>query len=365
MCPISAFASTAYFQVGFNQPQLQGNDFYIEVLLYNSSTSDYRVKVFYCVSSLVYTATDSVFNTGHLNIRLDLNSNGIEAFTVDSGSEIFQLSVAEFLDDNSVSYYTFTTSGEGNSKIFGLVHTDYGSGYNAVSYRVYGDVAQVNKNYTDSNNDFTIVYSQTNSVNQSILQLINAISVVAQINQSIDNKLDSVISSLNDVKGELHSIYYQLIGLFSICEDIYNKIDNYEKYIDDIEDYLGSIDNNMFNIYTQLMYIYMDTQEMISILNRCDNKLQQIIDLLNTGADEPTLAKPNDSVDSAFGDVNNMFDDVGNIGNQLDSNREQNQANMANAKSFISGFFGVVPTPIIIALAFVAICILIVKVIGR
>lgn len=365
-CPI-AFASTQYFQVNFNQPQLSGDDFYVEILLYNSSTGDYRVKVLYVVSSLVYTATDSVFNTNHLNVKLELNSDSLYAFSLDNGSETFYVCVAEFTDDNRVRYYDYPVNQEGNSQIFGNQHTDYGSGYKAVSYRVYGDVSEVVSNYSsgNSNTDFTIIYSQANSVNQSILQLINAVSVVAQIDQNIANKLDTVINGLNDVNGNVEQIYQELLDLFAICEDIYDKIGDYEKYINDVEDYLGQIDYNINEIFQCVQWIYSDTQDMVKLLRECSDKLQEIIDLLNTGQNEPTLKTPNDSVDSAFDEVGNMFDDVGDIGDQLEANKQQNQANLANAKSVISGFMDILPTEIIVALAFVAICLLVVKVIGR
>ena len=47
MCPLSAFAVTLNYTVSYNMPQLKGNDFFVELLLFNPTTRDYHVKVIY------------------------------------------------------------------------------------------------------------------------------------------------------------------------------------------------------------------------------------------------------------------------------------------------------------------------------
>lgn len=160
-CPI-AFASTQYFQVDYARPQLSGNDFYIEVLMYNSSLNRYRVKVIYSVSSLLMTFTDNSYNSENLRVSVDLYSERIDFQAIELYGQQYAMTLTEIYDDGSFHYYNRQITGTGSSVDVGdLSNSDYGGGYSAVAYRLYGDVfSVVDHTSSSANTNFAIVYGE-------------------------------------------------------------------------------------------------------------------------------------------------------------------------------------------------------------
>lgn len=366
-CPI-AFASTQYFQVDFSRPQLSGNDFYIEVLMYNPSLNRYRVKVLYFVSSLLMTFTDNAYNNENLRISVELYPERIDLQAIELYGQQFAMTQTEIYDDGSFRYYNKQITGTGASVDAGdIANTDYGGGYSAVAYRLYGDVfSVVDHTSSSANTNFAIVYGETNSVNQSIAQVINAIAVLAQNDEAIKTKLQTIIESLNIVEQNSSEMLETLVDLFELSETVVEKLGNIESQMEHVVNILANLYSMLNQIEMWIQSIYYDVAINISpYISSIDQKLQTIIDILNSGQNQPTLKNPNESLDSAFGDVSDWFGGLDNFGNQLEANKAENQDNLNNAKLFLSGVFGVFPPQIIIALVFVALMILVAKVIGR
>lgn len=366
MCPIS-YASTMYFRMPFAKPQLTGNDFYVETLLYNSSTGDYKVKTTYVVSNLEMTYTDSALNVDNLCVKVILNSGGIEFYSVDLGSQYFNVVIVEMLETGKVNYYNADATTQGSAKIYGLGHGDYGSGYVAVENKVYGNVSEVVDNVNPNNQvyEYAVIYEEVNSINQSIAQVISALAVIAQVDTDIKNKLDTVLSHLTNIENDSAEMLVQLQNISDIANDVLDKLSDYEQYIDDIEGVLDVMSATLTQIEMYMLDVLQVEGEQLQQLQQINQKLQTIINILNAGKDQPTLVNPNDSIDSAFGDVSGWFGEIDGFGDQLEHNRQDNQENLAQAGNIINGFFSVVPPQILVALAFCAIMIVVAKVIGR
>lgn len=157
-----------------------------------------------------------------------------------------------------------------------------------------------------------------------------------------------------------------LVDLFELSETVVQKLGNIETKMESVVNILANLYSMLNQIEMWIQSIYYDVAINISpYISSIDQKLQTIIDILNSGQNQPTLKNPNESLDSAFGDVSDWFGGLDNFGNQLEANKAENQDNLNNAKLFLSGVFGVFPPQIIIALVFVALMILVAKVIGR
>lgn len=362
-CPISFASSPIYLQMPYSKPQLVGNDIYIEVLMKNASTGEYRGKSIYVCASQTYEFTDSGFNHEGLNIGLVMNSDAIDFNAVDVGAQWFNVVFTEITDDGKFVYYNYKVESEGNNLITRLLHTDYGSGFSAVAYRVYGNPASIIDNTNTSNYNFTFIYGEQNSTNQSIAQVINALSVLAQNDNAIKQKLDTMIESLNGFSGS----FDEYVTFYKQQMEVFNEylVDSLQTFRDLLE-VTTSMSDTVFWIWEQLITCMMYLDDISVTLNSSVVPLlEEIRDLLKAGSDAPTLKDPNQAIDGAFNDVSGFFGDISGFGDELEANKGANQENLANAGMIINGFFNICPPQIIVALIFCAIMIVIAKVIGR
>lgn len=347
----------------YSKPQLVGNDIYIEVLMKNASTGEYRGKSIYVCASQTFEFTDSGYNHEGLNIGLVMNADTIEFNAVDVGAQWFNVVFTEITDDGKFLYYNYKAEAEGNYLITRLLHTDYGSGFSAVAYRVYGNPTSVVDNTSTSNYNFTFIYGEQNSTNQAIAQVINALSVLAQNDNAIKTKLDSMITNLNAFSGSFN----EYVTFYKQQMEVFNEYlaDSLQTFRDLLET-SNSINDTVFWIWEQLITCMMYLDDISVTLNSSVVPLlQEIRDLLKAGSDAPTLKDPNQAIDGAFNDVSGFFGDINGFGDELEANKGANQENLANAKMIINGFFNICPPQIIIALICCAILLVIAKVIGR
>lgn len=90
-----------------------------------------------------------------------------------------------------------------------------------------------------------------------------------------------------------------------------------------------------------------------------------VTEIISAGEDLPTLDTANDWMNEALTKVNGWLDSLDDFNDQMDDNLAENEGNLANASSFINGFFDIVPAGIVAALALVLVMIVVVKVVGR
>lgn len=329
----------------------------------NSSTGEYRVKSIYVCASQTYEYTDSGYNHEGLNIGLVMNADTIDFNAIDVGAQWFNVVFTEITDDGKFRYYNHVAESQGNYLITRLLHTDYGSGFSAVAYRVYGNPASVVDNTSTSNYNFTCIYGEQNSTNQSIAYVINALSILAQNDESIKTKLDTMITNLNAFSGSFNeyvAFYKQQMEVFD--EYLADSLQTFR----DLLEITTTISDTVFWIWEQLLtcMMYLDSIS-VTLYSSVVPLLQEIRDLLKAGSDAPTLKDPNQAINGAFNDVSGFFGDINGFGDELEANKGANQENLANAGMIINGFFNICPPQIIVALIFCAIMIVIAKVIGR
>lgn len=87
--------------------------------------------------------------------------------------------------------------------------------------------------------------------------------------------------------------------------------------------------------------------------------------LLNAGSDMPTLDTNNDWMNDSLTKVNQWVSQLEAFEEQMNDAQEENSSNMAQAKTFLNGFFEVVPGGVIAALTLFLVMIVVVKVVGR
>ncbi len=100
------------------------------------------------------------------------------------------------------------------------------------------------------------------------------------------------------------------------------------------------------------------------------NQIQQAItnaagEIINAGSDMPTLDTNNDWMNDSLTKVNEWVSQLEAFEQQMNAAQEENSSNMAQAKTFLNGFFEVVPGGVIAALTLFLVMIVVVKVVGR
>lgn len=88
-------------------------------------------------------------------------------------------------------------------------------------------------------------------------------------------------------------------------------------------------------------------------------------EIINAGSDMPTLDTNNDWMNDSLTKVNEWVSQLEAFEEQMEAAEEENSENMAHAKSFLDGFFDVLPKPLIAVLTLGLVMIVVVKVIGR
>lgn len=112
------------------------------------------------------------------------------------------------------------------------------------------------------------------------------------------------------------------------------------------------------------------SQQQISAINNAAVTIQNAItqavdDILNAGSDMSSLDTDNEWMNDSLTKVNEWLSQLEGFEQQMADAEAENAQNMAEAKSFINGFFGAVPTPIISVLTLILVIIVAVKVVGR
>ena len=87
--------------------------------------------------------------------------------------------------------------------------------------------------------------------------------------------------------------------------------------------------------------------------------------ILNAGSDMPVLDTDNNWMNDSLTKVNGWLTEIGAFESQMEAAQVENSENMAQASTFINGFFGVVPTAIIAGLTLLLVIIVVVKLVGR
>lgn len=129
----------------------------------------------------------------------------------------------------------------------------------------------------------------------------------------------------------------------------------------------NAIDEGNEKIINQLKE---ESQKQITAINNLGNKIENAIteavdDIINAGSDMPTLNTDNEWMNDSLTKVNEWLSQLEGFEQQMQDAEAENSENMAEAKSFINGFFGAVPTPIISVLTLILVIIVAVKVVGR
>lgn len=96
------------------------------------------------------------------------------------------------------------------------------------------------------------------------------------------------------------------------------------------------------------------------------NALSQNADaIINAGSDIPSLNTDNEWMNDSLTKMNEWLSQMNDFKQQMDDSAEENASNMAQAKSFLTGLFDVIPPSIIAVLTLFLVMIVVVKVVGR
>lgn len=370
VCPISVFADDAIdnvFYMPMSKPHVDNNSGYAEVFwsdgagnkyidvvswtftpILNGSNQDFMPTTNQLLCSTVYSNTLASFS-----FRANDNCDGYFAWTSmsNTGRYLIQCFV---MDGTTAPLVKNLTDSNG--------HTIHG-------FHFYGNVQTTNGSPSVLES-FSVVYAEDAVITSDLANILTTLNVLYYQTElylpEFEELLGSIDDDLSNFKGSFDEFveYYKskMILLLSYCEDFFQQLKTIATNTGDAVNLLDSLLQD-FRIYMdELYWLELDSNTK---LYEIKDTLDAILAILNAGKDKPTLQTPNDSIDSAFGDVSGWFGDIDGFGNQLEQNRQENQQNLAQAGNIISGFFSICPPQIIIALALCAIMIVVAKVIGR
>ena len=98
------------------------------------------------------------------------------------------------------------------------------------------------------------------------------------------------------------------------------------------------------------------------IISSVEEAVTQIIE---AGKEMSGLDTDNNWLTEAITKLNGWLDSLDQFDSQMDENLQENQSNMQQAKTFINGFFGVMPKTLVAILSLVLVVLVVVKIIGR
>lgn len=99
--------------------------------------------------------------------------------------------------------------------------------------------------------------------------------------------------------------------------------------------------------------------DIVSAVNQGADKV------INAGSDAPSLNTEQNGLTEVISNLNNWVSQLGDFEKQMSENEVENSENMAQAKSFINGFFSVVPKALIACFSLFLVIIVVVKLVGR
>lgn len=113
-----------------------------------------------------------------------------------------------------------------------------------------------------------------------------------------------------------------------------------------------------------------ESNKQVTAINQAASRVeaavsQGVSEIIGAGSDMPTLNTDNEWMNDSLTKVNGWLSELNDFEKQMDDAAADNAQNMEQAKSFISGFFGVVPAPIIAALTLILVVLVAVKLVGR
>ena len=92
---------------------------------------------------------------------------------------------------------------------------------------------------------------------------------------------------------------------------------------------------------------------------------QNVDRILNAGSDSPPLNTEQNGLTEVISNLNNWVSQLGEFEKHMSENEVENSENMAQAKTFINGFFGVVPKVLIACFSLFLVMVVVVKLVGR
>jgi hypothetical protein len=98
------------------------------------------------------------------------------------------------------------------------------------------------------------------------------------------------------------------------------------------------------------------------IISAVEEAVTQIIE---AGKEMSGLDTDNNWLTEAITKLNGWLDSLDQFDSQMDENLQENQSNMEQAKTFINGFFGVMPKALVAIMSLVLVVLVVVKIIGR
>lgn len=378
ICPISVFAdNVTVLDMPCARPHVDNNSGYIEVYWENSSGNSYVDIYAWTFTPLENSSNQDflpstnqvlcslVISNHNVNVSFRANDYCDGYFAGTYMSSVGDYNLHCMAMDGTTSPHTFTIAD---------------SSYTCKGVHFYGNVQTVNGTLSQNKN-FSVLYAEESSINTNLGGILNYIKIISDYItsqsdeelleklddiieeiQSVQGKIDDAITSINDFKGSFDDfiIWYkiQINNLLSYC-------DSFFYYLKDIDEWMPALDNQLSNLYSLLNEVWLIELDSNGKLYEIKDTLDDILEVLNSGKEDPTLKDPNQGIDEAFSDVNGWFDGMDNFGDELAGNMADNSENLANAGTVISGFFSVVPPQIIIALSLCAILIVVAKIIGR
>lgn len=112
--------------------------------------------------------------------------------------------------------------------------------------------------------------------------------------------------------------------------------------------------------FTQVIQSINDNN--IALIEAVHENVDKII---NAGSESPPLNTEQNGLTEVISNLNNWVSQLGEFEKQMSENEVENSENMAQAKTFINGFFGAVPKALIACFSLFLVMVVVVKLVGR
>ncbi len=272
-----------------NQPPADDYNGYVEVLFYDDVNEKYSVRtMWWYVIPKVKTDGAQESDTSWVNVNIANNkitltaslgyadSTGVATFGyMWSGTHLYNCWSYSFEGSKSTEYYN--------------------ANYRIISYRCYGNVGFFSDDLLDKSGAFTVLYDGENTQYNQLTQVISLITLLADNDELIINRLNTILNYTADIDKQLKSAVSLLTTI--------------ETDLDDVNAELDSIDSE---------------------LDEIDLKLQSIIDILSSQEPQPDF----ESTDSAIEDTTNQMN---NLESDYKINQSETNSALSLGTSFVSG----------------------------
>lgn len=306
-------SDTYTYSFPWAQPSADENHYYVELLVQNSSgwTSVVGLQ-FICVP---FVEDNSDVITENLRVSFSVDPDGIAEFTFGSPSDgdTYLVRQVEYWASGSIAYKAPFAVNQSSTGIV-TITWDRSSLYDIIGFHAYGDFYQINNYFTSSSaqTQFTCLYAEDASIYNELLQVNDVLAQLAQYDETIVDRLNSILSEVTDISDAADDIV-------SLLGDVLLDLDTLITNTDELEYWLNSIYGVLYDSYFLLVTIDENLLYSYWELESINEKLQTIIDILNSKGESEYSEVDTSNVDDYYNAENSLLDnsnvDVSNVVN--------------------------------------------------